>query len=121
MPASNQQQGQPKSRAWPTDIAAARKVQESLRSKVICEDAPGLVRHVAGVDVGVEEKGATIRAAVAVLSFPGLELCDQRTVLGPGTFPYVPGYLSFRELPAILQALDGLATVPDLILFTRPW
>ena len=101
---------------WPTDVASARALQESLRDQVIREDALGPVRFVAGVDVGAARQAATIRAAVAVLSFPALECCDQQTIVCPSAFPYVPGYLSFRELPAILQALDGLTTAPDLIL-----
>lgn len=101
---------------WPTDVAAARAVQEQLSARVIRRDALDGVRYVAGVDVGFEDRGATTRAALAVLSFPGLELCDQAISRGPTRFPYVPGYLSFRELPAVLEALDRLATRPDLLL-----
>ena len=101
---------------WPTDVAAARTVQERLSGRVIRSDALGTVRFVAGVDVGFEDQGKTTRAALAVLSFPGLELHDQAISRSPTRFPYVPGYLSFRELPAVLQALERLATQPDLLL-----
>ena len=101
---------------WPTDVAAARTVQEQLSGRVIRSDALGTVRYVAGVDVGFEDQGKTTRAALAVLSFPGLELHDQAISRSPTRFPYVPGYLSFRELPAVLQALERLATQPDLLL-----
>lgn len=103
-------------RDWPTDITAARQVQENLRGKVVREDTLHSVRHVAGVDVGFEHKGLTTRAAVAVLTFPGLELCDQGISRSPTRFPYVPGYLSFRELPAVLDALEMLSVTPDLLL-----
>ena len=101
---------------WPTDVASARTIQETLRSQVVCEDRLGPVKTVAGVDVGFEDRGKTTRAAVAVLAFPGLEPVAQAISHSPTRFPYVPGYLSFRELPAVLQALEQLAEMPDLIL-----
>ncbi|MGD2074553.1 MAG: deoxyribonuclease V [Gammaproteobacteria bacterium] len=101
---------------WPTDVPAARALQERLRDKVVREDAVGPVHRVAGVDVGFEDGGRTTHAAVAVLAFPGLELVAQAVVRCPTRFPYVPGYLSFRELPAVLEALERLAVRPDLLL-----
>jgi deoxyribonuclease V len=101
---------------WPTDVPSARAIQETLRSKVIREDRLGPVNTVAGVDVGFEDNGKTTRAAVVVLAFPGLEPLAQAISRSPTHFPYIPGYLSFRELPAVLEALDQLAGLPDLIL-----
>ncbi len=101
---------------WPHDVAAARAIQEALRSQVVREDRLGPVNTVAGVDVGFEDQGRTTRAAVVVLAFPGLEPVAQAISRSPTRFPYVPGYLSFRELPAVLEALDRLAGMPDLIL-----
>lgn len=91
-------------------------MQEALSSKVIREDRLGEVRCVAGVDVGFENKGRTTRAAVAVLEFSSLELLDQAISHSPTCFPYIPGYLSFRELPAVLKALEKLTVTPDLLL-----
>jgi len=101
---------------WPDDIAAARAVQEALRSRVVREDRLGPVNTVAGIDVGFEDGGRITRAAVAVLAFPALEPVAQAISRRPTRFPYVPGYLSFRELPAVLEALERLAALPDLIL-----
>jgi len=101
---------------WPTDVAGARAVQEALRTKVVREDRLGRVGTVAGVDVGFEDGGETTRAAVAVLTFPSLEPVARAISRRPTVFPYVPGYLSFRELPAVLEALAQLAAAPDLIL-----
>lgn len=105
-----------KLRDWPTDVAAARAVQERMRDTVIVKDRLGGVRRVAGIDVGFEDGGCTTRAAVVVLDFPGLEFSDQAISRGPTRFPYVPGYLSFRESPQVLEALDLLETQPDLLL-----
>ena len=104
------------SQPWPTDVAQARAVQESLRGKVIAGDNLGVVKTVAGVDVGFEQAGAVTRAAVVVLDFPGLEPREQAVARQPTRFPYVPGFLSFREAPAVLAALDQLRDAPDLLL-----
>ena len=77
---------------------------------------PRRIRHVAGADVGFERGGSVTRAAVAVLTFPGLELVDHATARLPTRFPYVPGLLSFREIPALLAALEQLEVAPDVIL-----
>jgi deoxyribonuclease V len=101
---------------WPITIEEAIAIQEELRGEVITSDQLGLVQYVAGVDVGFEEDGAVSRAAVAVLSFPDLQLREKAIARRPTTFPYVPGFLSFREVPAVLDALEKISTTPNLIL-----
>lgn len=101
---------------WPTTIAEARDIQARLRDQVVRKNTLGPVRRVAGVDVGFEDGGKTTRAAVVVLDFPALTLQEQAISRTPTRFPYVPGYLSFRELPGVTQALEQLPTTPDLVL-----
>jgi deoxyribonuclease V len=101
---------------WPRSVGEARTIQESLRMRVIARDRLGHVRRVAGVDASYDRAAETTRAAVAVLGFPGLEPVEQRVARRRTRFPYVPGYLSFRETPALLAALARLTTAPDLIL-----
>ncbi len=91
-------------------------LQERLRERVVVQDRLGALHHVAGVDVGFPRGRQTARAAVAVLGFPDLSPCDQTVVCRPVAFPYVPGLLSFREVPAVLAALEALRELPDLIL-----
>ena len=71
---------------------------------------------MAGTDVGFERGGGIARAAIAVLSYPELKLVDCAVVRVPVRFPYVPGLLSFREIPPLLAAFDRLRVRPDLIL-----
>ncbi|HMQ34949.1 MAG TPA: deoxyribonuclease V [Chloroflexaceae bacterium] len=97
-------------------MAEAVRVQEQLRSRVRIEDDFGELRTVAGVDAGFEDEGATARAAVVVLSFPALEPLDYALARGPARFPYIPGFLSFREAPVILDALAMLRAAPDLLI-----
>jgi len=101
---------------WPTTVEEAVPIQQQLRSEVICQDQLGPIRYIAGVDVGFEEEGQRSRAAVAVLEWPGLALVDQSIACQPTQIPYVPGFLSFREVPVVLEALAGLKRQPDLIL-----
>jgi deoxyribonuclease V len=104
------------SHPWKVSVEEARRIQLELAARVVTEDAFGQVHTVAGVDVGFEGGNRIARAAVAVLSFPDLELIEHAIVRRPVDFPYVPGYLSFREIPAALEALERLDRQPDLIL-----
>jgi len=91
-------------------------VQERLRGRVVARDRLGPVHTVAGVDIGFEDGGRITRAAAVVLDFPSLALREQALARTRTRFPYVPGYLSFREIPAALAALAKLTVRPDLIL-----
>ncbi|MEO1591103.1 MAG: deoxyribonuclease V [Cyanobacteria bacterium J06632_22] len=101
---------------WPETTTAAIALQNQLRTQVSTTDHLGPVHTVAGVDAGFEQNGTVTRAAVVVLSYPDLALLEYTLALRPTSFPYVPGLLSFREVPAVLDALAQLQTEPDLIL-----
>jgi deoxyribonuclease V len=75
------------------------------------------VKHVAGIDVGFEDNNTVTRAAVAVLTFPDLKLVESHVAKQATRFPYVPGLLSFREIPAVMAALQKVRSSPDLILY----
>jgi deoxyribonuclease V len=107
----------PAAHSWAVTPREARAIQERLRARVVTEDRLGTVRRVAGVDVGFPDRGRTVRAAVAVLSFPELERLDRAVFHGSVLFPYVPGLLSFREVPGVIEALRGLERPPDLVLY----
>ena len=102
---------------WDLTSREVMALQDQLRGRVIRDDRIGTVRRVAGVDVGFEEGGKVTRAAVAVLSFPGLALEDSALAREVTRFPYVPGLLSFREAPAALEAFARLRLAPDLLLY----
>ncbi|MDE2583979.1 MAG: deoxyribonuclease V [Betaproteobacteria bacterium] len=107
----------PISHPWDLSPKEAIALQRQLASLVEREDRFGPITRVAGIDVGYEDGGATTRAAVVVLAFPGLALLEQVVARLPTRFPYVPGLLSFREGPAVLAALAQLAAPPDLMLY----
>lgn len=101
---------------WDLTPEAAVALQQTLRQQIAPVDQLKEVRMVAGIDVGFEDGGNTTRAAVAVLSFPSLQLIEQTVARRPTSFPYVPGLLSFREVPSVLDALEKLQHTPDLLL-----
>ena len=110
------------SHRWDLSVAEAKALQPQLAEKVVAETTfdPAAVRTVAGVDVSFQKDVA--HAAVVVLSFPGLEPVDYAlSEARPGqagvTFPYVPGLLTFREGPSVLNALENLTIWPDLFIF----
>jgi deoxyribonuclease V len=72
---------------------------------------------VAGADVSYERDGHRLFAAVVVHRLRSLEVVDVGRAIVPARFPYVPGYLSFREGPAVLQAFRRLKIVPDAAIF----
>lgn len=100
--------------AWPASVAAARAVQERLAAKVTCRGTAEGARTVAGVDVHV--KGETAIGVAALVSLPGLDLLETSVARRRVRFPYVPGYLAFREAPAALAAVRSLERRPDALL-----
>jgi deoxyribonuclease V len=102
--------------SWEVTPAEARDIQQDLRRLVVREDDLGAVRYVAGTDVAFEDGLNTTRGAVAVLSFPDLVLEEHAIARRPTTFPYVPGLLSFREIPVLLEAMGRLQRAPDIVL-----
>lgn len=102
----------------PWDLAPreARLIQSQLAGEIVLHDDFGPIGRVAGVDVGFEDNGGTTRAAVAVLAYPSLQLETSAVAREKTRFPYVPGLLSFREAPAVLEAMKQLDVLPDLLL-----
>lgn len=101
---------------WDVTPMQARAIQVRLRDRLVRRDDFTRIKTVAGLDVGFEEGGKVTRAAVVVLGFPDLECLDRVLVRCPTNFPYVPGLLSFREAPALLDAFAELRVEPDLLL-----
>jgi deoxyribonuclease V len=100
--------------AWKLTTTEAREVQRALAPGVKRSDDFGEVKRVCGVDIGF--KGGAARAACAVLSFPDLEPLEMLCLESPVEFPYVPGLLSFREIPPLIPVLERLVVEPDLFI-----
>lgn len=101
---------------WDGSVAEARAMQARLAQGVVLKDGFAKpLRTVAGFDVGFEEDGAVTRAAAVLLDAVTLQPIVAEVARVPTTMPYIPGLLSFRELPALLAVLELLPQQPDLV------
>lgn len=103
------------SHTWDLSPKEAYALQKKLASHVIRQATLGQVKTVAGIDASYQNGMA--HAAIVVLSYPSLTPIEQTKLKRPANFPYVPGLLSFREGPVVLEALETLQTRPDLLIF----
>lgn len=106
--------------SWDVSVEEALAIQWRLRP-VIAQDTSSIaletVKTVAGVDASYPAHNERGRAAIVVFSFPDLKIVEQAVATREGVFPYIPGLLSFREGPLVIDALAKLKTRPDVLIF----
>ena len=103
--------------AWDLLPKRAIQLQRELRARVVSTPlADESIQYIAGIDVGFPRRQETARAAIVVMQYPSMELVDQGIAEAPVTMPYIPGLLSFREIPVILTAIEKLTLIPDLLI-----
>lgn len=99
------------------DLSSLKQIQIELAQQVQIDDQlPQDIKYIGGTDIGFTHDGAMTRAAIVILHYPELTLAEYQVAHEPTTFPYIPGYLSFREYPALLSAWQQLSIKPDLLL-----
>jgi deoxyribonuclease V len=101
--------------SWSLSPAEAIALQSRLAAQITRIDDFGVIDHIAGIDAGFEDEGRITKAAVCVLSLHDLQTVETAIARRATDFPYIPGLLSFREIPAILEALKQLRTKPDML------
>lgn len=101
---------------WPRTEEEALAVQDALRSRMIAAAGPASPATVAGLDVAYAEGDERLAAAVVVLNTADLSVADTAVVRGRPAFPYVPGLFAFREVPALLDALERLTVRPEVLI-----
>ncbi|MEX1255174.1 MAG: deoxyribonuclease V [Dehalococcoidia bacterium] len=101
---------------WDVSPKEAVAIQRELAGRVVRKGRLKNVRRVAGVDISVDRARGLGTGAVVVLSYPELELVEVAVEQAPLTFPYVPGLLSFREVPVLRAAFLRIAGPIDLLL-----
>lgn len=102
---------------WNLSPREAVALQNELRNRVLVAPPTRPIETVAGADISFNKFSETIYVAVVVLRLPDLKVVEEATVIGESQFPYVPGLLSFRELPAVLEAWQKLSIEPDCVMF----
>lgn len=101
---------------WEVSSTRAKEIQLSLAKRVVTENGVIDPRLVAGIDISSPDAHGVARGAVVVLSYPELSIVEIKITQGKIIMPYIPGLLSFRESPLILDACAKLSNIPDLVL-----
>jgi len=101
---------------WDLTPQEAINLQSRLRTRVIPFDDFDKIDLIAGTDVSYDAPSKEARAVVVLLSYPDLELISYETHTQITAFPYIPGLLSFRETPPLLECIRKLKTKPDMLL-----
>ena len=100
---------------WPKDLKRARKLQEILREKVKITPLKKRPEYIAGVDASFLNN--KVIGVACLYNYPDVLLTEEAYAVTEILFPYIPGFLSFREGPVIIRAIRSLKIRPDLILF----
>lgn len=101
---------------WNLSFSEARHLQETLARRIRLYFPAKTIHLVAGADVSFNRFSPVLYGGVVTLSFPDLRLVEEKWVIQRTTFPYVPGYLSFREAPAVIAAYRKLNKQPDVMI-----
>jgi deoxyribonuclease V len=99
----------------PASITEAIEIQQELRGRVSLHAEKAVPKIIAGVDVGYDPQKNMSKAALVIMEEDSMEILRSVIAFDATPFPYVPGLLSFREVPVILKALSCLKTPPDLL------
>ncbi len=102
---------------WDVSPQEARRIQSELRARLEPTDRLPRLRYVAGADVALDLRRRIAIAGVVVYRFPDLAEVERVAAEHPLTFPYIPGLLSFREMPALIEAFSRVKQEPDLIFY----
>jgi len=102
---------------WDVSPREAVELQKSLRERVVLAPPTRPIETIAGTDISFNKYSTTLYAGIVVLRLPSLEVIEEVGVVSETRFPYVPGLLSFRETPPVLEAWAKLKTEPDAVMF----
>jgi deoxyribonuclease V len=102
---------------WSLSPREAVELQKQLRERVRVVPLKKKIETIAGTDLSFNKFEPTVYAGIVVLRLPSLEVVEEVGVVSETRFPYVPGLLSFRETPSVLEAWAKLKTEPDAVMF----
>jgi deoxyribonuclease V len=103
--------------SWNVSSEEAIQIQETLKDQIILKKTMSKVRTIGGGDVAYSRGGNLLFAAMVVLSFPQMEIIDSAAADGEALFPYIPGLLSFREGPILIETFQKLKLKPDVMIY----
>jgi len=100
---------------WDVSYKEAVRIQERLKEQVVVRRLKGDIKCVVGLDASYAKGSPVVWAGAVVLDFPSLEKREEHSCQKKVSFPYIPGLLSFREIPALIEVLRRISLEPDLI------
>ena len=102
---------------WHVSVTEAQHIQRRLRRHIQVGTYVHDIRYIAGADISVAHATPTVYAGVVVLDYETLAVVERQSIVTTTDFPYIPGLLSFREAPALLQVFAQLDITPDVVVF----
>jgi deoxyribonuclease V len=94
----------------------AVQIQAELRQQLNIQPLEKQVTTIAGADISFNKYSTTVYAGIVVMQFPSLQVIETSGITDETSFPYVPGLLAFREVPALAKAWNGLKIKPDVLV-----
>lgn len=97
-------------------IQDATRLQNELRARLDISERPLDIKYIGGADISLNLYSTTIYAGIILLSYPHMLPVAYSLVKSETHFPYVPGFLAFREVPALIRVLDQMKKRPDVLV-----
>lgn len=102
--------------SWDVTPKEAVAIQKDLKGQVTLENVVKEINHIAGADISFDKGSAKVFAGIVILKYPEMNILARSLVISEAKFPYIPGLLSFREVPSLPEAWKKLTIKPDVIL-----
>lgn len=103
--------------SWNISLDEAKVLQKSLAQRIITCRLPSKIKRVAGFDISYLKEKNTLIAGMVIIDYPSLNFCDSFVITDQINFPYIPGYLSFREAPVLLKLIEKYQDLADVFVF----
>ncbi len=103
--------------SWNITLKEAKELQNSLVKEIQICQMPDTIHRVAGFDISYLKEKNRLIAGMVILGYPALDLIDSFVITDQINFPYIPGYLSFREAPVLLRLIESHQYPADIFVF----
>jgi deoxyribonuclease V len=91
-------------------------IQKELRQQLNLSPLQKEITTIGGGDISFNKYSSTVYAGIVVMQFPSLQIIESKAVVDTTEFPYIPGLLAFREVPALSKAWEALEKKPDVLV-----
>jgi len=102
--------------SWNVSLHEAKVLQSDLAKKIKLCQLPSKIERVAGFDVSYLKEEKLLIAGMVIIDYPSLNICDSFLITDQINFPYIPGYLSFREAPVVLKLIERHRHIADIFI-----